>query len=218
MRTESLQQLKRKNAKGARPFDTTGVLLDSSVATSPIDLAKIFGNTNPTEVEIGTGKGTFLIQQGRAREQINFLGIEYAKPYAIYSADRIRRASLANIRILHGEAEKFFRLCLTNCSLWRVHIYFPDPWPKRRHLRRRLITPSFINQIHRVLQIGGQLIIITDHQEYFRQICHAVNNIPGLASTTLPNNDSDDEVRTNFERKYLAQGRPLYSIAKMKYA
>ena len=171
-------------------------------------------------VEIGTGKGTFLLARAAARPEVNFLGIEYARAYCQYAADRFGRHGLDNIRMLHGDAGLFFKRCVADESLWRVHIYFPDPWPKRKHHRRRLIQPPFVVQVRRALKVGGQIIIVTDHMDYFEQIRRVLFAASGLAVVPVPRmTDAEGEiVGTNFERKYIAQGRPFYSAARMKYA
>jgi tRNA (guanine-N7-)-methyltransferase len=203
-------------------WEGAGILLPESVAKGPVGLGAIFGNSRPVEIEIGTGKGTFLLARASARPEVNFLGIEWAKAYAAYAADRFRRAGLTNVRMLRCEAAHFFKVCLADApgSLWRVHIYFPDPWPKRRHHRRRLIQPAFIEQVRRTLRPGGQLIIVTDHLEYFEHIKRVVARVAGLAAAPMPRMaDRDGEVvGTNFERKYIAQGRPFYKLVRLRYA
>ena len=217
MRTNSPKHL----LHGTRgTWDTGGVLLDDAVARGPVDFAAVFGNARPVEVEIGTGKGTFLLARGQARPEVNFLGIEYAKAYCCHAADRFRRHGMTNVRMLHADAGYFFKVCLPPRSLQRVHIYFPDPWPKRRHHRRRLIQPPFLADVRRVLRIGGQLIIVTDHMGYFEQIRAVLASAgQGLAVVPMPGmTDADGEiVGTNFERKYIAQGRPFYSTARLRY-
>ena len=224
MRPNSPQHL--AHGKAAK-WDTRGVLLDESAARGPLDLAKVFGNTRPVEIEIGTGKGTFLLGRAGERPEINFLGIEYARAYCRYAADRLRRRELTNVRVVPAEAAAFFRARLADASVWRVHIYFPDPWPKRRHHRRRLIQPPFVRDARRVLRPGGQLIIITDHMGYFRQIRDVLGTVPGLAPvpapltadlSTDPRQADGELVGTNFERKYIAQGRSLYAAVRLRYA
>lgn len=214
MRTES-----PKNIGHRKKWNTEGVLLDESVAREPVDLEGLFGNTRPVEVEIGTGKGTFLLARAAARPEVNFLGIEWAKAYSEYSADRLRRAGLKNVRILHADATDWLRRCVPEGCLWRVHIYFPDPWPKRRHHRRRSIQTPFLQEIRRVLRPGGQLLIVTDHLGYFQHIRMALANIDRFVPIRFPSmSDSRGQiVGTNFERKYIAQGRPFYHAALMKY-
>jgi len=201
-------------------WDTTGVLLDESVARGPVDLPEIFGNPRPVEVEVGSGKGTFLLGRATARPEVNFLGVECARAYCCYAADRIRRAGLTNARMLAADAAHFFEICVPDRSLLRVHVYFPDPWPKRRHHRRRLIQPRFISQVRRALMIGGQLLIMTDHLDYFRQIQRVLTGARGLAAVRIPRpaDPGGESVGTNFERKYIPLGRSFYGVACLRYA
>ena len=211
----------KKLSHGRRDaWDTTGVLLDEALAGAPLDLPTIFGNRRPVELEIGTGKGTFLLARAAARAELNFLGIEWAKAYCSYAADRVRRAGLTNVRMVRTEALQFLQRCLGDACLWRVHVYFPDPWPKRRHHRRRLIQTPFLFEVRRVLRPGGQLIVVTDHAAYFRHIQQVLRTTSGFARIGFPRMaDQDGElVGTNFERKYIAQGRPFYWAARMCYA
>ena len=190
-----------RGSKAAR-LDTAGILLDLSTEKR-LDLRKIFADApdRPVEVEIGIGKGGFLLARARQRPEINLLGIEYAKAYASYVADRVRRAKLSNVRVLCTEAAHFFTTFLYDSSLQRVHIYFPDPWPKRKHHPRRLIQPTFIQQVWRVLRPGGQLLIVTDHQEYFEQIQKVMNSTTGFLADKFPQSADRGEllVDTNFE-------------------
>jgi len=200
-------------------WDTTGVLLDESVGGEQVDLQATFANPRPVELEIGSGKGTFLLARAAARPELNFLGIERAGSYCRYAADRIRRAGLANVRMILTDATYFVRKSLPDESIWRVHIYFPDPWPKRRHHRRRSITVRFVNEIARVLRPGGQLIIVTDHMGYFRHIRGVLVNVDRFFPVDFPRmSDAAGElVGTNFERKYIAKGRAFFNLALMKY-
>lgn len=200
-------------------WDTAGVLLDEKAAENPIDLAALFGNAGLVEMEIGSGKGTFIVTRAAARPEVNFLGLEWARPYCHYAADRVKRAQLTNVRMLRTDASPFVKNCIADGSLWRMHVYFPDPWPKARHHRRRLIQPAFIEQVWRVLRPGGQLIIVTDHQDYFGHIRGVLAHAKGFAIVPMPRmSDQEGElVGTNFERKYIAQGRPFYSAVRMKY-
>ena len=216
MRTTSPKKL----AHGAqKPLDTAGVLLAESLATAPMDWPTIFGNTRPVEVEIGSGKGTFILARATAREDVNFLGVEYARAYCSHAADRFRRAGLTNVRMVRTEASSLFNTALPDRSVMRVHIYFPDPWPKRRHHRRRLIQAPFIQQVRRVLILGGQLIVVTDHAGYFHHIGQVLTNAEGFTGIDFPQMaDAEGElVGTNFERKYIAQGREFYSTAMLRY-
>lgn len=216
MRPLSSSHLRRRPG---RKWDTAGILLEGLPVSAPLDLPAIFGNTHPVELEIGSGKGTFLLARAAARPELNFLGIEWAKGYGTYAADRVRRAGLTNVRLLCADAADCVQRRLAERSLWRIHVYFPDPWPKRRHHRRRLLQPAFLAAARRCLVVGGQLVIVTDHLDYYRHIQALLAGAEGLAVVPLPRmSDKEGElVGSNFERKYIAQGRPFYAEARMRY-
>jgi tRNA (guanine-N7-)-methyltransferase len=200
-------------------WDPAGVLLDESIARGPVDPRGFFDNDRPVELEIGTGKGTFLLARARGRPDLNFIGLEWARAYCLYSADRFRRAGLTNVRMLRADAAAFVKDCLPDRSIFRLHVYFPDPWPKRKHHRRRLIQPAFLDQARRILQPGGQLLVVTDHIGYFHHIRRVLLGAEGFIRTPMPKMAGQDNelVGTNFERKYIAQGRPFHAIALMRY-
>ena len=215
MRSESPQHL----GHGSR-WDTAGVLLSAPAPGEALDFVAIFGNARPVELEIGSGKGTFLLARAAARPEVNFLGIEWAKAYAVYCADRFRRHGLPNVRMMHADATHLVRASIPPVSLSRIHIYFPDPWPKRRHHHRRSIQKPFLADLRNVLMLGGQLLIVTDHFEYACHIQRVLHEADGFLRVSFPEMaDKDHElVGTNFERKYIAQGRPFYNFALLRYA
>src|SRR5438552_13502119 len=112
--------------------------MDVDSLPKPIDWFALFGNDHPVELEIGIGKGTFLLDQARARPEVNFIGIEWARWFWRYASDRIRRAGCTNARTVRAEAGFFLAEHVPDASLSVVHVYFPDPWPKKRHHKRRL--------------------------------------------------------------------------------
>jgi tRNA (guanine-N7-)-methyltransferase len=186
-------------------------------AAAGLDFGQLFGNALPVEAEIGPGKGAFLIRRAKERPEVNFLAVEWVPQYAAYVADRALRAGLTNVRAVAADAEKLFAVLPDEC-LWRVHIYFPDPWPKTRHHRRRLIKPAFLAQVRRVLKIGGWIGVVTDHQEYFRQVRRAFDATAGLAQVEFRSSlEEGGLVDSNFQRKYAAQGKSFYSIAAIRY-
>jgi tRNA (guanine-N7-)-methyltransferase len=178
----------------------------------------LFGNQKPLELEIGAGKGTFLVRESALRPEVNFLGIEYARRYWGYAADRLRRAGRRNARIVLAEAFEFIDAHVTDGGLSAVHIYFPDPWPKTRHRKRRLIQPRLLDLLASKMKAGSRLQIATDHADYSRQI-RAVVEGSELVQTPFAIRaaaDEDELVGSNFERKYRSAGRPIYSIAALK--
>jgi len=174
----------------------------------------------PLEIEIGSGKGTFLVQQAARRPDVNYLGIEYAKAFWRYAADRCRRHDLNNVRLLHEDAGEFIAWRTADGVVDQVHLYFPDPWPKARHHKRRLIQEDFLRHLHRVLAPEGVVRIVTDHDGYFEWIRDHAQRVADCFEPIpfeRPGSGGDDEVvGTNFERKYRREGRPFNAVALKK--
>lgn len=185
-----------------------------------IDFVRIFGRTGPVHIEIGSGKGTFLLKQAGARQDDNFLGIEWARKYYRYAVDRIGRWGLTNVRIIRTDAAVFLADYISGSSVDFFHIYFPDPWPKKRHHKRRLICPANLEHLIRCLKTGGQLKIATDHKDYFKVIQNLINNekkrLEEIQFLQTARADTGEWVGTNFERKYLKDQRPIYTFAVKK--
>jgi tRNA (guanine-N7-)-methyltransferase len=198
-----------------RMFIVEPIGLDVETLARPIDWALLFGNSNPVEMEIGMGKGTFLTEQAKARPEVNFFGIEYARFFWRSASDRMRRNGCTNARTVRAEASYFLNEFVPQASLDVMHIYFPDPWPKKRHHKRRLIQAPFLKQVMRVLKPGARLQIVTDHADYFEQMEQVVGaSGMRVVDYNRPGSAGDGEfVGTNFERKYRRQGRPFHAIA-----
>jgi tRNA (guanine-N7-)-methyltransferase len=192
--------------------------LEADSLPRPIVWPQLFGNDHPVELEIGMGKGTFLVDQARSRPDTNFFGLEYARWFWRYASDRLRRANCLNARTVRAEAEYFCREFIADASLAAIHIYFPDPWPKKRHHKRRLLQPKFVAEIHRMLQNGGRLRIVTDHEDYFRQIQEilAASAMRTIEYASPDSAGTGEFAGTNFERKYRREGRPFFAIAAEK--
>lgn len=183
----------------------------------------------PLEIEIGSGKGTFLLQHGFAHPETNLLGIEWAREFYSYTADRVRRAALRNVRLLHADAVEFLRWRVPDAAASVVHLYFSDPWPKARHHKRRVVQVPFLVQVHRVLAPGGELRIVTDHAEYWDwmqpHLARVTDQPPGAEGLFVrhefapPDSASRGElVGTNFERKYRREGRPFHACTLRRSA
>lgn len=181
----------------------------------PVTSGSLFGNGAPLELEVGSGKGTFLITESRVRPEVNFLGIEYARRYWRYAADRLRRNECENTRVVLADASTVVRDFLADDSLSAVHIYFPDPWPKTRHRRRRFVQPGNIEHLVRKMRAGARLQIVTDHPVYFEQIETILrrSSLEIVDFDTTAAAEDEEIVGSNFERKYRREGRPFHAIA-----
>jgi len=184
-----------------------------------IDFVRVFGRPGPVHIEIGTGKAAFLLNEARAHLEVNFLGIERASKYYRYAVDRIGRWGLTNVRIIRTDAATFLANSIPDNSIDCFHIYFPDPWPKRRHNKRRFFCPANLEYMLRTLKTGGQLKIATDHTDYFqhiRELVTAEKRLEEIEFLPAAGADKGELLGTNFERKYRKENRPIYTLAVKK--
>jgi tRNA (guanine-N7-)-methyltransferase len=185
------------------------------------DWPTVFGNANPVELEVGCGKGLFLVTSAAERPDVNFVGVEIVRKYQLLTATRVAKRGLCNVRVACSDALVFLRECVPANSLQAVHVYFPDPWWKKRHHKRRLWTPEFAVQCSRALRAGGVLYAITDVEEYGRAIRELVDAQPALRFVTPPEPGTpahDLDYLTNFERKFRKEGRPIFRASWEKVA
>lgn len=120
------------------------------------------------EIEIGCGKGTFMLNVAKENPETNFLGIEWEGAFFAYTADRVRRAGLENVRMLHADAVEFLKWRCPDAIAHAIHLYYSDPWPKAKHHKNRVVQDKFLEQARRVLIPGGELRIVTDHDDYWQ--------------------------------------------------
>ena len=184
-------------------------------AAGPLDFASLFGNTNPVELEVGHGKGQFIVSSASARPEVNFLGIEIVYKYHLYTADRAARRRLTNVRLVCGDVRELLPRLIPPASLQAIHVYFPDPWWKTRHHKRRVFTPTFVAHCVTALRPHGHLCIATDVAEYAQMIREMCAAQPELCDQSAPMADVAfrlPELQTNFERKAQLQGRPIFRM------
>ena len=189
------------------------VLLTASPRAFPA-IESLFERTRPLEVEIGCGKGTFLISRALAREDVNFLGVDVVWKWMKYGVRRSEKRGLANIRFAKTDARELVRFALPPESVSIFHVYFPDPWPKRRHRKRRLVTGEFLSRLHSRLVPGGLIELATDYEDYYLHMKQAIiqSGIRWARVAEAEERIFDRERRTNYEIKYAAAGRPLHYI------
>ena len=149
------------------PEELAPYLLEVPDDPAPLDWPALFGKDRPVEIEVGFGKGLFLITEGEHRPEVSFLGIEIERKYTLFTATRLGKRALGNVRVVCADAKRFLRDRVGTASVQAIHVYFPDPWWKKRHHKRRLFNEEFTSQCVRVLRPGGRLHIASDVQEYF---------------------------------------------------
>jgi tRNA (guanine-N7-)-methyltransferase len=195
------------------PEELAAYLLCPADPPTPLDWQLVFGNKGPAELEIGCGKGLFLLNAARACPQVNFVGVEIQRKYQLVTATRLAKRGLGNVRLVCADARSFLSGSVPAASLQAIHVYFPDPWWKKRHHKRRLFTPEFATQCARVLQPGGILHIVTDVEEYWGLISCLLGQQATLISLTSPqpkDPEHDLDYLTNFERKFRKQGKTIF--------
>ena len=180
---------------------------------SPWDAETLFGRVAPLELEIGTGKGMFLAKAAGQFPQHNFLGIEIGVKYARYAAARLIRQNRSNAIMVCGDAALVLRDVIPNDTLAAVHVYFPDPWWKRAHRKRRVLRTEVLQLIERRLMPGGTLHFWTDVEEYFTSTLDLLTETTALQGPfEVPEQDAADEMdyRTHFERRTRLHGEKVY--------
>ncbi|MCH8831106.1 MAG: tRNA (guanosine(46)-N7)-methyltransferase TrmB [Planctomycetes bacterium] len=194
------------------PLDLKPYFLTLADLESPIDWQNFFGNANPVEIDVGSGRGLFLVTAAVANSAGNYLGLEIDFREGRRAARRLKKRELPNARVLGGDANLAFSRFVPAESVAAVHVYFPDPWWKRKHRRRRVFNEEFVTLMHRVLEPGGLVHSWTDVAEYFEVISGLMNSdkrfeaLPPLREKS-PEHDMD--YRTSFERKKRKEGFPI---------
>lgn len=174
-----------------------------------LDLAALFGNEHRVVLEIGSGKGRFLISSAMEQPEVNFIGIEKSLHYHRVIRDRVLKRHLENVRLINYDAFPVLRDMIPDASLAEIHIYFPDPWPRKREQKRRIIRPETLAEMQRTLAPGGSAIYVTDHREYFEAAAPLIAAVfPSEPRIPGP----DDPPRTNYEAKYRKEGRGIYEV------
>jgi tRNA (guanine-N7-)-methyltransferase len=178
-----------------------------------VDLEALFGNANSVVVEIGSGKGRFLISSAMEQPGVNFIGIEKSLHYHRVIQARVERRGLTNVRLINHDAFVVLQKMIGDASLAEVHVYFPDPWPRPKEQKRRIIRAEVLTEIRRVLAPDGQGIFVTDHRQYYEKAAPLIEE-QFRAERRIPG--PDDPPRTNYEAKYRGEGRAIYEIRFFK--
>ena len=178
----------RRAAKKPDPsLDLSGYLMvladDPAFAAAPLHPRALFPGAPadaPVELEVGSGKGLFLTAAAAAAPERLFLGVEISHGYAAMTAGRLARRGLANARIVSGDGNVLVRRLFPDACLDAIHVYFPDPWWKARHRKRRVLSDAFLAHAARILGPSGTLHVWTDVEEYFREALAAAATTGGF--------------------------------------
>ena len=192
------------------------------IAVEPIEppatlgFGLMFGNDRPVEMEIGCGKGGFALERARQYPERNFFAMEWASKYYRHAVDRMERWGIKNIRIMRADARIIVERCMSPACLSALHVYHPDPWPKKRHFKRRLFRPSFVEAVVSALRPGARFSLSTDHAGYFEVIAEVTRARADLIEVPFEDAEAgftETRVNTNFEIKYRKQGLSINYLA-----
>ncbi|MFH1207927.1 MAG: tRNA (guanosine(46)-N7)-methyltransferase TrmB [Candidatus Omnitrophota bacterium] len=175
--------------------------------------SECFGNSHPVEMEIGCGKGKFLVARAIENPGTNFFGIDRVSKFMNIGKTRAQKRALPNIRFLRAEARAFLTEAVAPLSVSIFHLYFPDPWPKRRHQARRVFTSQLLELLHARLVPGGLVEIATDDKDYFAAMQKTIAATAQLwenVREAVNERILDGMNKTNYELKWAAKGRSLY--------
>jgi tRNA (guanine-N7-)-methyltransferase len=176
----------------------------------------LFENDKPLEIEVGSGKGLFLRTTAKEMPQHNFLGIEIIAKYARHAAAKLAREEIANGLMISGNAEPLFVERIEPSSLEAVHVYFPDPWWKKRHRKRRVVNETSIRNFSRSLRVEGRFHFWTDVLDYFEQTIEMIAEIAPEFGVPIPEEEieatHDLDYRTHFERRSRKNQIPVYRV------
>ena len=197
---------------GLGPRPETQVPSGQSPALDP---AALFGRRAPLVVEIGFGRGDALLHAATTRPERDYIGIEVHAPGIGYLLARIHERGIDNVRILFGDARECLRHCFHESSLEEIWILFPDPWPKGRHRKRRLVQTGFAAFAASRLRRGGRILAATDNEDYARQMLSVFESTGLVANLAGPGAfwcGPSERLRTRFEERGRRQGSTIWDI------
>ena len=202
----------RKSARlwrdpAARALAESALARPGSPALFRVDPPCLFERHAPLEIELGAGKGEFIIERAAAIPEHNFLAVELAASVLRVLALHVARSGLANLKVIRADARTLVNLLLPDGGVSVYHIYFPDPWPKERHAKHRLFSPYFVANLARTLTPEGMAYFASDVRDYAQAVC-AMLEAGGFRNCSQPVSGAH---RSNFGRKYAAEGRAVFA-------
>lgn len=197
----------------APPQDLKPYFLTLEDLDGPLDWRAFFANDNPVEIDVGSGRGLFLVNAGCAHPENNYLGVELDFREGRRAARRIKKRKMPNVRVLGGDVRILFEQHVQPHSVSALHVYFPDPWWKRKHRRRRVFTDEFVEQASVILKAHGLIHVWTDVEEYFGIMSalldhHAAFERLATPPERQPHHDMD--YQTSYERTGRKAGATIH--------
>lgn len=184
-----------------------------------IDPTAVFGNDRPTCLEIGFGNGDALAAIAAAHPERNFIGIEVHRPGVGHLLLKLEQADLDNVRVLRQDAMDILRHGLPECCLEGVYLFFPDPWPKKRHHKRRIVQPEFVARLARVIRPGGFLHMATDWEDYARHMLATLQAASDFKNKDIGGtfvNRPADRPLTRFEQRGQRLGHGVWDLVFLR--
>jgi len=179
---------------------------------SRLDYSAIFNNSNPVEIEVGFGTGKFLMAAGKQFPETNFIGLEITRKMVHHVANQAFDNNLKNVMVVLCDGRLYMKHVVPAASVNRVHVYFPDPWTKKKHLKRRVINQEFFDSTYSVLKPGGYLNFYSDHKEYFEYFLEEPKTFSLFKDTV----EMGFYTPTSYEQKWTKEGREIYRAVLQK--
>lgn len=179
------------------------------------DLNTVFGRSAPCHLEIGFGNGASLLAMAQANPDNNYIGIEVHRPGVCNVLLQIEKLAIDNVRVINADATEILRHHLADGSLDTVYIFFPDPWHKTRHHKRRLVQPAFVELVRDKLKPGGLLHMATDWENYAMHMLAAVNQVAGFTNLSPEGKFCErpaSRLLTKFEQRGLRLGHGVWDL------
>lgn len=193
----------------------TNPILDISEQYFPVDTNELFGSSKPAALEIGFGDGDFLVETAELREDFNFIGIEIKKKRFNKAVRKANRKKIANVKFMNMDANIAVTEVFNPDTFDEIYVNFPDPWPKDKHEKNRILNPDFLLKLSAVLKKGGKLEIASDHKIYIDSTLETLGQMTIYSnSCSAPGYMSEipGRIETKFEREFREEGREIYYL------
>jgi len=191
--------------------ETASLFIKLTSIVNRINISNQFAYIKPVEIELGAGDGSFIAQYAKLHPEHNFIAVERLLGRARKVEKKAIRAGLENLRIIRIEAGYLIKYLLPERSIIKMHIYFPDPWPKARHSKNRLIQPNFLKDLLKIMETGGEIYLRTDSTAYFEQMIDVFGQFKEFQKIETP--DELKQIKTDFEQEFISKGLQTFYTA-----